>query len=658
MQKIQLGTAEAKFSGEVLSVSTGRVEREWIVTKKGLFTTMFRLAKDPTRNVAGDSDLPAWHLYHLLRDDDIMELEDIVFSPVRNSPLTADHLRVEVCCRYPRPQLQVVYVVDVYPASWGIRTSLRLKYLYHPVDEQVPSFAGPAWSDALTFHTPFKTMEAAGYYNDTQHRNYPTTPLLLEQKLPMCEQSVDWANIFLGYWGNIAFAMVKESPKCVNQPSLDTGCFEITPQHIRNTGLALHTRRRTLLPSEAYHESWGTWTILTPGDKAELCHAIRDFDRQRFPFRAQRDTWIMANTWGSRGAGNRSRSACEQSNILRELESCADLGIEILQIDDGWQCPPDPENPFDVDWMEPNPERFPDGWTTVRQAADKKKIALGLWFPWKASTDAILNNIRNGGFRRIKLDFVNTSTYEDFHGLMAKARAIIEATANRCAINWDLTERSARVGYFTGREYGNVYLANRPAPPPDIRRLDHVAYIPHLHLRDAWHLAHYLNLNQFQLSIQNHERIPEFVSDACRHPQTYGFAIAMMGMPLFFQETQFLSDSARAALRPLIHRYKQVRDTMLACFVEPLGGEPDNRSWVIFHHYQPDAGNGFLSVFRELQNRDEKGVIRIPRLAGRTLECTDLVTGERRVLRMNQDGETHLAIPQSGSFLWWQYRSL
>ena len=93
----------------------------------------------------------------------------------------------------------------------------------------------------------------------------------------------------------------------------------------------------------------------------------------------------MSNTWGDRNGISR---VCRDF-VLREVDTAKELGVDIVQIDDGWQVgrTGDPAiydehglRHFDGDFWEINAERFPNGIREVTDYAEKDGVKVGLWF--------------------------------------------------------------------------------------------------------------------------------------------------------------------------------------------------------------------------------------------------------------------------------------
>ena len=375
----------------------------------------------------------------------------------------------------------------------------------------------------------------------------------------------------------------------------------------------------------------------------------------RFEPEPRRRLRSRANTWGSRMAGDHSRAAAEEKNVLREIESCADLGIDALAIDDGWQCDPrGMAHTSEHDWR-PHPERFPEGWKTVREAAKAAGVQLDLWIPGSAGAEQMILNLDEGEFNCYKIDFLRLDTPEKIEALLDKIRSVIRHSGYRVHISWDATENSPRMGYFFGREFGSLYPENRK-PSPDKPRIRHVVYVPRLVFRDAWHLSHYINLNQIEITIQNIDRIRPQDSNAAMYSHAYCTALALMGLPLFFQETQMYDENARKQIRPVIQAYRRNREEIASGIVFPAGDEPCDRAWSGFQSHRSETGTGYLTMFREIYSDKSSCAVKVHMLDGAGLEIEDVFSGSIRDAEVGSDGRLPLRIEEPGGFLFLRYR--
>lgn len=286
----------------------------------------------------------------------------------------------------------------------------------------------------------------------------------------------------------------------------------------------------------------------------------------------------------------------------------------------------------------------------VRAAAKEQNIRLGLWAAWSIPGEDLFWNYQKGNFKSYKLDFARLDTYDKFHGFINKIRNFILQTGHDVRVNWDVTENPARIGYFFGREYGNIYLENRkPIQPAK------VVYQPYLVLRDAWQVSKYVNLNKFQVTVQNIDRINQKVSDAHLHNHPYCVAISLMASPIFFQETHYYDEAARKQIRPLLKIYKAHRKDMYQGYVFPIGEEPDNASWPGFQNHNPEKSTGYLTIFREIGNKEMTKKINLRFIRNQEIMLEDLLTGKKKKVKVNDRGEVELKIEKAADFRFYQY---
>ena len=343
-------------------------------------------------------------------------------------------------------------------------------------------------------------------------------------------------------------------------------------------------------------------------------------------------------------------NAAGEKNVLKEIESQADLGIDVQQIDDGWQNPPPIVCRDTKTWRpDKHEKRYPEGWKNVRQFAKEQNIKLGLWAMDRISLKDLKWNYNQGGFEYYKLDFIDIKNYSQLELLINKVRSFIEFANHKVRVNWDVTENPPRVGYFFAREFGNIYLENRkPNNEP-------VIYKPYLVLRDAWHVSKYLNLNKFQVTVQNIDRINPQKSDAHLYNHPYCVAVGLMGSPIFFQETHYYTKQAREEIKKLLALYKKHREEMYKCFVFPIGEEPDNKNWSGFQFYNPNKKSGYITIFRELNNKENKKNICLKFAEGKKIRLTNLHTGKIFNAKVSKEGNVTFIIDKPAGFRFYKY---
>ncbi len=650
-----LRSARVHTEGDRLFVDTGRIRRVWQWTGSG-FATREVGDSVAVRGRIGASCACDWELPDG-RELPRAELPTLTLDRGTDEGFTSEHLCLTADMAYPAAGLVLRWVVWVYPGAPGIRTQLAAKatgsaHLPPSRPVQGPPFDGRV--DRIPHGGPAVRRRYFGYFNATQQRNETHLDILKEEVVGQPLMFREWCN-----WASAAcveddgggVALVKESHKCVNQDGHVSGGFVCDEaEGLSCTGWGL---RLDEISSTAFTPGWATWCLAWSGADLERETAFKAFDRVRFPSDPERDLYLQANTWGSTESGEDARRAAGEESVLRELETCAELGIDVLQIDDGWQVPPGhcTWTPGEAGWH-PHPESYPEGWGPVRRRAAELGVKLGLWAAAQPITlEELQANHEAGGFQQYKLDFAVLKTRREIDALMRKVRAFVLWTGHRVRVNWDVTENPARYGYFFAREYGSIYLENRkPVRPPG------VVYRPHTVLRDLWQVAKYLDLHRFQCSIQNVDRVDRERSDAHLHPHAYAAAIALMGIPLFFQETKFYSEAARAELKPLLAVYRTHREAMFRGIVHPIGAKPDNARWTGFQSHIAEQGRGYLTIFRERCNAEQTQRLGLVGLSRGELVLEDLVDGTRRTAGVGDDGRVEFRIPAAPGFLFLSYR--
>lgn len=653
----QLGTAGITFDGRTLEARTGRMTRRWRWTGHGFLTEAITV-----------TDGPSWRLETETRDADWLlpvgeganpagVLQAVEIGVEDDEGFTTPHVAVRAEIHYPEARLALRFVVWAWPDAPGLRMQLHLRTLpgyawdqdlvWREVSDasrrQARLQRGYQRHDLLPVDFSGAQRRAIGYHVDTQHRNDTFLDLLHEvvDARPVTHAvAYTWANAVCHEDGNWGLALLKESHRGVNQRGYDCGVFLCLP------GRGLEVNGWGLLPQdldEQWRPAWATWCLAYRCDDHARQHAFKTFDRLRYPV-GDRDLYLQANTWGSSHGNLESRAAAREENVLREIDSCADLGIDVLQIDDGWQG----------EGWEPSTERYPQGWAAVRERAAERGIELGLWMPAAAaSSDLLERHAAEGGFVSYKLDFANFDQRDKIDRVIGHVRAFVKGRQHRVRVNWDLTEVQPRYGYWFAREFGCIYLENRKPVLPR-----NAIYRPGTVLRDLWQVAHYCNLLKFQGSIQDVDAVDPQFSDAAAYPHGYCVAIALMSNPLFFCETQHYSAAARAAITPILAAYKTVRREIAAGIVDPIGDKPDGTRWTGFRCAVPGADSGFLMLFREPWNEEPEGRVALPGLASARLRITDLLNDQQGEVATDAEGCLPWHIDHAADFRFLRYEQL
>lgn len=324
---------------------------------------------------------------------------------------------------------------------------------------------------------------------------------------------------------------------------------------------------------------------------------------------AGRDGLLLSNTWGDRGRADRIGEAF----MIGEIEAAAALGVEVVQMDDGWQQgrSANTVNTGGVwngfwsvpDFWEPDAARFPRGLAPVADAVRRHGLRLGLWYApdssnemenWEKDASALLRYWREFDVCHFKLDAIK------LHSLLAERRLhalldrVRDGSGGRVLFDLDATAEH-RTTYW-GRVSGStLFLENRYT--------DRGSYFPHQTLRALWTLAWHVWPPRLRLEFLNPLRnVDRYFEDPLR-PSAYApeclFAITMPASPLAWLENSALPAETSRRIAGLVAVWKSHRAAWHAGDVIPLGGEPDGYAWTGFLSAAEDRRSGYLLVFRE-----------------------------------------------------------
>ncbi|MBQ9132447.1 MAG: alpha-galactosidase [Clostridia bacterium] len=319
----------------------------------------------------------------------------------------------------------------------------------------------------------------------------------------------------------------------------------------------------------------------------------------------------MSNTWGDYHG---SKRVCE-SFVLDELTSATEMGIDVLQIDDGWQAgntiyeiqrDERGHQVFYEHYWDLNTQRFPNGISPITAKATKKGLRVGLWFA-PSSHDCFAKIERDKlvlkklyqewGVRFFKLDMYQ-ATDKAHSDKMRELLDFIYSLGNDVSVQMDVT-RYERLNYLCGAEYGTIFVENRYTRTAN--------YFPHRALRNLWDISRYVPSNRFQFELINPDLNTESYHDGDPlAPQFYSmdylFASVMLSNPLFWMELQYLSEERRRQLEPMMAVWKQHRESLANADVAPIGEKPCGRSHTGFLVSQ-NGTPSYLLLFREMTDR-------------------------------------------------------
>lgn len=363
----------------------------------------------------------------------------------------------------------------------------------------------------------------------------------------------------------------------------------------------------------------------------------------------------MSNTWGDRNAFKR---VCRDF-ILREIDAAKELGVDIVQIDDGWQVGSTADlsrrdsqgrREFLGDFWDLSKERFPNGMREITEYAAEAGIKIGLWFaPDSHGGFALLERDKailrrayeEWGFRFFKLDMFWVLSDTDRDRFLELLREIY-SFGDDVAVQLDVT-RNARMNYLCGRQYGTVFVENRYHRSGN-------SY-PHRILRNLWMLGRYLPTSKFQFEMINPDLYTECYPEndpfvPSLYGQDYLFASVMLSNPLFWQEMQFLPQARREELRPIMKVWKEHRSELANADVCPIGEKPSGRSFTGFY-ISKQGKPKYLLLFREVTEHDSACIkAHVPATEARLL----ISNADTQVNVLNGEIHAKLAKPRAYAF--------
>ncbi len=330
--------------------------------------------------------------------------------------------------------------------------------------------------------------------------------------------------------------------------------------------------------------------IILEGDEGDVRKYLLRYAPQRLI--------TMSNTWGDCNGFSRVNSEF----VKKEIDASEKMGLDIAQIDDGWQRGKTNDRSifdeagrrnFDGDFWETDEKSFPKG---LREMSDHAgdKIELGLWFAPDFHGNfkhydrdiAILKNASDK-FKFFKLDMLHIHNKED----RDKFISMLEELKKFASLELDVTN-GQRLGYLLSMRYGIIFLENRYTKTAN--------YYPYRTLKNLWELSRYIPSQTLQVELANPDLNIEAYGDDAFKPSEYTmdylFASVMVSNPLFWMETQFLGEGRIGELNRILPVWKGLRDEFIKSEIIPIGEKPTGAS---FTGFLIKGEKTYALVFRE-----------------------------------------------------------
>lgn len=419
------------------------------------------------------------------------------------------------------------------------------------------------------------TLQGISFMTDTDHRDDLVRECEQSMFRGACEKISGQVFILSDMSDETASVFIVAAPDCV------------TPSAVIN-------EKTLIIETHGYPVSVGHTAI---GEAEAL---VRDWYRM---FYMPKPIHAMSNTWGDRNGRTRVNDAF----IRAEIESAADLGLDVVQIDDGWQkgipetYDEEGRRVFEGDFWELKRDIFPSGIKPLTEYARARGVELGLWFAphsrevyehYERDISVLRTAYNDWGVRYFKLDMLMLPTIEHCY----KTEDFLEdifSFGEDVSVELDVTA-DKRLGFLACAPYGTVFVENRYSAWRN--------YYPHRTLRNLWQLSRFIPASKLQLELLNPElNTDKYTKTDPFRPELYEadylFASVMLSNPLFWMETQFLSSVARESLKKIISKWREYREELTYADVVPIGDEPTGKA---FTGFMADSGEFVhLLLFRE-----------------------------------------------------------
>lgn len=588
------------------------------------------------------------------------------------SPLDKKSLKTEIT--FNLEDLEVKRIIEIFPGIAAISNTFYLKGEVpgNITNENKTNDRGMIESEEIiqnlgqrigriSFENPHWNFTVADFTEATDHHN--TLVKTFEISAYNKEQRVK-GNVILGknILENSGFFILKESPLGENQKAYPGADFEISQTEVNILGLGIPSN---LINKNDWVRGYGYSIGINNANSTNLLMDLKLYQKQRRTLRADRDEMILANTWGDRSRDSRMNEAF----ILREIESCAKLGVTHLQLDDGWQQGLSKNSASksglqwddwsDDDWK-PNKDRFPNGLNKIASEAAKHGIEICLWFNpskkdnyynWERDANILIDYYNNFGIRVFKIDGIELSNKTDEINVRRFFNKIKEATTGKVVFNMDVTA-GQRMGYFYFLEYGNLFLENRYT--------DWGNYYPHRTLRNIWMLSEYIPSEKLQVEFLNKWRnADKYQATDPIAPSNIPFdfivATTFAGQPLTWMEVSNLPEEA-FKIKGLLSDYKKIQYDFHKGVIMPVGEEPNGVNWSGFQSVNSDEG--YFIIYRAF-NSDNQKRIKTYLPSGKKVKLEHLFGhGTSFESEINEDGELLFELPKYHTFAMYKYSIL
>ena len=642
-ERIDFQGCYAEWNENRLTVGNTQFERVWVAADTGLAPVSFRL-KNPDAEWLMPQKVP--HSVGLA----------VKAATARRSVVGAEGLHVEVATAGKRPQRVSLWIFPNASGALGelvagdAATAAAKTAQASGIEsdkQRNASAEAVAGAETLVFAPLHLRLTQTSLMDQTDNHNELVSErewllMLNEAKFELqgCVLSVE--NVLDG----TGVVFLKLAPLPHARPDKTTVDFAVNPG------------ARAV---SAFFGGYPVAALVYTEGRAGRTRALHAFQRCLREYRPERDGLFLSNTWGDRSRDARINEAF----LLKEVEAGAALGVDVVQIDDGWQKGRSANSvaargkgvwngywAADPNFWDPDPARFPNGLEKVVRAARAKGMNFGLWFGpdssnsatnWQRDADRLLRFYRGMGIRYFKIDSMKTHDAVSLVRQRAMFDRMLDGSQGAISFDLDVTAE-IRPGYFGLPDIGPLFVENRYT---DFHR-----YWPHQTLRNLWTLSQVVDPLRLRIEVLNNARNTDKYKGDPLAPVLYRpdtlFAIAMTASPLGWFEVSNLPTDYAEQMRLIVATWKTERARMHGGAIVPVGTAPDGVAWTGFVSAAADGKGGYALLFREL-NASADYALDLTGLVANTTHAT--VIGGRGTAKIA--GNTlAVDVPETLDFVW------
>ncbi len=639
----------AEWDGHLLTVKNALFFRQFISIDGRLQTTSFRMSSGTE-----------WQTQKF--NDASVDKFTVTAQKAKWSPVGVEGVRIDVCVT------TVTNTLFVFPEMPGVISIGSLR--------SMPAAEHDLARDIYKIREWSKVLGEA--VTQTDHISYGQRHVKITSAI--CADQTDIRDQLL--FTDERFLMNYDSPFSVAATSLDCRdvlsgegvvFVRIAPMPLARPGkeddfIVDGSGRRIAMLANGYPLA----ELVYRGGEAGRQRAVVAFQRAIRPYRPGRDGVLLSNTWG---AGNRDSRICQEF-LLKEIEAGAKMGVDVIQIDDGWQRGRTANSrkkaiegtkkvwsgywAADPLFWTADRERFPDGLEFLVGKAKEKGMRFGLWFGpdssdeamnWERDADCLLDLHRRLGIDYFKMDSMKLHSSHALRRNRMMFNKMLRESGGAMVFDLDCTAE-VRPGFFGLIDIGPLFVENRYTRRP--------AYWPHHTLKNLWDLAHLIDPVRLRFEFNNPDTNHDYYSWS---PLGHGkyrpdalFATVMAASPLAWMELSDVSEKSAAEIASLVNVWKRERDKWYGGVMHPVGGRPDGVVWTGFVSESLDGLGGYVLLFREL-NPSAEFTLDLSGIFGKDFSADVKVIAGRGEASL-QNSCLKVSIPEKLDYIWVRFTIL